>query len=74
MWDNRDNYNGIAVLPYDGGTYVQAPFTDCTEETYENMLQKARNIDLTKVVEEDDLTQLKENVACSGGACTVTQL
>ena len=74
MWENRKHYNGIAVLPYNGGTYTQAPFEDCDEETYEAMLQKARNIDLTKVVEEDDLTQLKENVACSGGACTVTHV
>ncbi len=26
MWDNRDHYNGLSVLPYDGGTYTQAPF------------------------------------------------
>lgn len=74
MWDNRDSYNGIAVLPFDGGNYQQAPFEDCSEQDYEAMLEKVRNIDLTKVMEEEDLTQLKENVACSGGACTVTSL
>lgn len=30
MWNNRNAYNGIAVLPYDGGTYPQMPFEDCT--------------------------------------------
>lgn len=74
MWENRNSYNGIAVLPYDGGAYTQAPFEDCTGPEYEAMLDKVRNIDLTKVVEEDDRTQLKENVACSGGTCTVTSL
>jgi ribonucleoside-triphosphate reductase (thioredoxin) len=31
MWENRDFYNGLSVLPYDGGSYIQAPFEDCTE-------------------------------------------
>jgi ribonucleoside-diphosphate reductase alpha chain len=31
MWSNREHYNGLSVLPYDGGTYKQAPFEDCTE-------------------------------------------
>jgi ribonucleoside-triphosphate reductase (thioredoxin) len=74
MWQNREYYNGIAVLPYDGGNYTQAPFEDCDESTYEAMLERVKNIDLTKVLEEEDTTSLKENVACSGGACTVTSL
>ena len=35
MWDNKKFYNGLSVLPYDGGTYTQAPFEDITEETYD---------------------------------------
>ena len=31
MWENRECYNGLSVLPYDGGTYTQAPFEDITE-------------------------------------------
>jgi ribonucleoside-diphosphate reductase alpha chain len=26
MWNHREFYNGIAVLPWDGGSYVQPPF------------------------------------------------
>lgn len=74
MWEHRSDYNGIAVLPYDGGSYIQAPFEDCSEEMYESMLEKCRNIDLTKVREDEDNTQLKENVACSGGNCTITHV
>jgi ribonucleoside-diphosphate reductase alpha chain len=74
MWENRTYYNGISVLPYDGGSYVQAPFEDCDEATYEAMLEKVRNIDLSKVIEEEDNTQLKEEAACAGGACTLTHL
>lgn len=72
MWDNREVYTGISVLPFDGGTYVQAPFEDCTKEEYEQMMALMKEIDLHNVVEEQDNTTLTENVACSGGACTVT--
>ena len=34
MWNNRDCYNGLSVLPEDGGTYKQAPFEAITEEKY----------------------------------------
>ena len=70
MWKNREFYTGISVLPYDGGTYVQAPFTDCTEEEYKDMMSIIQHdIDLTKVIEHDDLTDLKDQQACAGGAC-----
>jgi len=71
MWNNRDNYNGISVLPYDGGTYIQAPFEDITKEKYEEMLPLLHSIDLTKVIEVDDNTSLSDQAACSGGACEV---
>lgn len=71
MWDNRDNYTGISVLPYNGGTYKQAPFEDCTKETYEELFKYLKEIDLSKVVEHDDLTEAKDNLACAGGACEV---
>lgn len=71
MWDNRDTYTGISVLPYDNGTYVQAPFEDCTKEVYDTMIQKLRNVNLDDVIEQDDHTSLNDQVACAGGACTI---
>ena len=71
MWDNRQSYNGLSVLPYDGGTYTQAPFEDCSKETYEVMFSSLQGIDLTKIQEENDNTDLKGEVACAGGACEV---
>ena len=71
MWENRNSYNGLSVLPYDGGTYQQAPFEDCSKETYEAMVQSLKEIDLTKVVEKEDNTDLKGSVACAGGMCEV---
>lgn len=75
MWENRNQYNGISVLPYDGGTYVQAPFEDCTEATYNEMMEYVNGstlaFDLTNVVEEEDKTTQAAELACSGGACEV---
>ena len=72
MWENRESYNGISVLPYDGGTYVQPPFEEITKEKYEEMIQYVRHIDLTKVREVQDNTNLSEQSACAGNKCEVT--
>jgi ribonucleoside-triphosphate reductase len=71
MWTNRKHYNGLSVLNYDGGSYIQAPFEDCTEEKYNEMMAHLSNIDLSRVVEIDDNTDLKGEVACGGGACEI---
>ena len=71
MWDNRKYYNGLSVLPYDGGTYTQAPFEDITKEKYEELLETLKSVDLSKVVELADNTDLKGELACAGGACEV---
>jgi ribonucleoside-diphosphate reductase alpha chain len=71
MWDNRAEYTGISVLPYNGGTYQQAPFEDCTEEEYLEMYEQLAKIDLTEVVEGEDNTEAKDNLACSGGSCEI---
>jgi len=74
LWDNRNHYTGITILPYDGGTYAQMPYEECSEEVYHEMIGKIKDIDLRNVVEEDDLTTLTEQAACSGGGCTITQV
>ena len=71
MWKNRDHYNGLAVLPYDGGTYTQAPFEDITKKQYNEMVKSLMDIDLSKIVEQDDETNLTGELACAGGACEV---
>ena len=72
MWKNRDCYNGLSVLPYDGGTYTQAPFEDITKEQYEKMIKSLRSIDLTEIVELQDETNLTGELACAGGSCEIT--
>lgn len=69
MWENREIYNGIAVLPFDGGTYVQAPYETCSENKYKELLELLKDIDLTKVQEATDNTAHTMEAACAGGAC-----
>ena len=71
MWENKEYYNGLSVLPYDGGTYIQAPFEDCTKEKYEELMKTLHDVDLSKVIELEDTTDLSGELACAGGACEV---
>lgn len=71
MWNNRDTFNGLSVLPYDNGSYIQAPFEDITKEKYDEMIKSLTEIDLTKVIELDDETSFSQELACSGGACEI---
>jgi ribonucleoside-diphosphate reductase alpha chain len=71
MWDNKDTFNGLSVLPYFGGSYTQAPFEDITEEQFNEMAQHLHNIDLSKIVEFTDDTALMDQAACAGGACEI---
>jgi ribonucleoside-diphosphate reductase alpha chain len=71
MWNERNYYNGLSVLPYSNHTYKQAPYEDCTKEEYERLLKSLTNVDLTKVIELQDNTDLRGEAACSGGACEI---
>lgn len=71
MWENRKTFNGLSVLPYFGGSYQQAPFEDTTKEVYEEMFESLKGIDLTKVVELTDDTDLAGELACIGASCEV---
>jgi ribonucleoside-diphosphate reductase alpha chain len=72
MWENREHYNGLSVLPYDGGTYTQAPFEDISKSKYEYMMKSLKEIDLKNVTETEDNTDLSGELACAGGACEIT--
>jgi ribonucleoside-triphosphate reductase (thioredoxin) len=73
MWKNRDHYTGLSLLPYDDAahTYKQAPFEECSKETYEVMMAALVDVDITAIVELEDNTTQAENLACAGGTCAV---
>jgi hypothetical protein len=57
------------VLPYDGGSYVQMPYEECTEKDYLDFIEKIKDvkIDFKDITEFEDLTDLQGEVACGGG-------
>lgn len=71
MWKNKDTFNGLSVLPYSNGSYQQAPFEDIDEKTFLEMESHLTDIDLKKVIETTDETDLNGQVACAGGACEI---
>jgi ribonucleoside-diphosphate reductase alpha chain len=71
MWENKETFNGLSVLPYFGGSYMQAPFEDITKEQFDEMAQHLHNIDLSQIVEFTDDTALMDQAACAGGACEI---
>ena len=74
MWKNRTSYNGLSVLPYDGGTYTQAPFEDITKKKFEELVKLLQDVNLENVMEETDETDLSGELACAGGSCEITGL
>ena len=72
MWKNKKFYNGIAVIPFSGIDYKHMPFESIDKERYEKMYSKLKDVDLTEVIELDDETDLKGEVACASGACDLT--
>lgn len=71
MWLEREHFNGLSVLPFDGGNYIQAPFQDITKEEYERLMATLNDVDLSKVVEFDDNTDLAGEIACGSSGCEI---
>ena len=72
MWTEREYYNGLSVLPYSNHSYKQAPFEDCTKEKYEELMDALKDVDLSKIVELDDDTDLSGEIACGANGCEIT--
>lgn len=74
VYRNFDDLSGVSFLPYDGGTYQQAPYQECSKEQYEELLAK-----MPKVINWDDLSKYEDTdntvgvqqLACVAGACEV---
>ena len=72
LWDNQSNYNGLSFLPEDLGSYPQTPFETIDEATFLELSKSLHAIDVTKVVEINDNTNLQGEQACAGGSCEIS--
>jgi ribonucleoside-triphosphate reductase (thioredoxin) len=71
LYENKEFFTALSFLPEDLGTYVQAPFETITKQEFDEAVKSLHTVDLTKVIEMDDMTALMENLACSGGQCEI---
>jgi len=72
VWNNFDDISGVSFLPYDGGTYKQAPYEECTEEQYNELLDKMpSNIYWDELIEDDDNVEGAQQLACTAGVCEI---
>jgi ribonucleoside-diphosphate reductase alpha chain len=72
VWNHFDEMSGVSFLPYDGGSYRQAPYEDCTEKQYSELLAKIpANLDWDSIVEIDDNVEGAQTLACTAGGCEI---
>jgi ribonucleoside-diphosphate reductase alpha chain len=77
VYKHFDEMSGVSFLPYDGGTYKQAPYQDCTKEGYEELLATMPDgIDWSELAEyeAEDNTAGMQTMACSGDSCEIVDL
>jgi len=77
VYKHFDEVSGISFLPFSEHTYKQAPYQDCTEEEYQEMLnQMPKSIDWSKLqeFEKEDTTSGGRELACTAGVCEVVDL
>lgn len=73
VFDNFSSLSGVSFLPYDGGTYRQAPFQEVSKEKYEELLASMPEVDWSRLSEYEleDTTTSSHEMACIGGQCEV---
>ena len=70
-WDHFDEISGVSYLPYDGGTYRQAPYEECTEEEYNKLKASIPVVDWSALKENTDNVEGAQMLACSAGSCEI---
>jgi ribonucleoside-triphosphate reductase (thioredoxin) len=74
IYEHRNCFSAVSLLPYIGDKiYKQAPLeaitTEEDEKRWNDLVKSYKPIDYKKLEEDDDGTQLTQNLACSGGKC-----
>jgi ribonucleoside-diphosphate reductase alpha chain len=70
-WEHFDEISGVSYLPYDGGTYRQAPYEECTEDEYLVLKASVPKIDWNLFKEVTDNVEGAQMLACVAGVCEI---
>ena len=66
--------SGVSFLPFSEHTYQQAPYQDCDENSFKEMLDKMpKDVDWSALAayEQSDMTVGSQELACVAGACEI---
>ena len=78
VYSNFDSISGISFLPYDGGSYKQAPYQELSKEEYDAWIKAHPQPDikweLLQNYEQEDNTTGSQEFACSAGVCEVVNI
>ena len=72
VYKHFDEISGISFLPHSDHSYVQAPYQECTKEEYMKLLKETpKSIDFKELIEDDDMTEGAQTMACVGNSCEI---
>lgn len=72
VWEHFDEMSGVSFLPHDGGSYQQAPYEDCSEQQYMELLEKMpTELNWDSIIEHDDNVEGVQTLACTAGGCEI---
>lgn len=72
VWNHFDDITGVSFLPYDGGTYRQAPYEEISEEQYTVMAaNQPPPINWDLFIENTDNVEGSQTLACTAGGCEI---
>lgn len=74
VYNNWEWMSGVSFLPWDGGSYAQAPYESVSEIEYHRLLaEMPKSVDwgLLRELEKEDTTDTAKELACTAGACMI---
>ena len=72
VWEHFDEISGISFLPWDGGSYQQAPYEEINKEQYESALAAMpKVVDWESFIETTDNVEGAQQLACVSGVCEI---
>jgi ribonucleoside-diphosphate reductase alpha chain len=72
VWEHFDEISGISFLPWDGGSYKQAPYEEITEDVYDLLKTgMPKEIDWNTFLEYTDNVEGAQMLSCVAGVCEI---
>jgi ribonucleoside-diphosphate reductase alpha chain len=73
IWNNWEVMSGISLLPYDNGTYRQAPYQEIDKAEFDVRTKAMPTVDwdLLPAFERGDTLTGTQELSCTGGQCEI---